>query len=717
MTTRTRTTRACLARASLALLCASLVACGGGGGGNGGGGGGGGPPPAAPYIVASALSFAPGQAPAEFGLGGSNTGFEVTVQKADMATPITNAVVRVNGTTLPYSVQYETYLNELNLPAGASINVVVTVEGKSYSISSTQLSSFPTFTAPANNAVWSRSDVNRVSWNSDPPAGDTVHVVGLLGTTHDWPSNGFATMSSSARSLDIPANQLQPDDYLLLTGVSHLQEMSGAAPGSALLLGGFAYRRVSVIDGITELRISGTFLPATVVLGTSRNLLAHARKGLSEQEVTSLASWSSSNPAAVAVSGGVISAVGAGSAVISASYGGKKVDVPVRVFVPTPWDHAPVLTDSVSVQVDHAHSGRATLGGASVSLPLQDKWTTTLNGPASYPLVADGKVFVISGAPAVEEPGPGYGTSLYALDVATGAIAWGPIHIAGTYSSASHAYDRGKLFVLNVGGVLRSFDAATGAAGWSVELPCPIQSVPLVAANGILYLGGGGTGGVICAVDETDGSMLWKGPANVGMRGPFAVTSDGIFSSSTGGVGRLDLLTGTRSWHYSYPVTGGDGFATVFGDNLLFVHDGSREFPETGSHNAVFNPVTGAPQRSFPGVTMPAVGGGYSYHVHDGALSSVNVATGETRWSFTEDGSLVTAPLLIDDMVVAGSSTGVVYLLDAATGSELWSGEAPAGLHDPQEFNAPGPFSSMGVGGGYLLVPAGNTITGWKLVP
>jgi hypothetical protein len=67
---------------------------------------------------------------------------------------------------------------------------------------------------------------------------------------------------------------------------------------------------------------------------------------------------------------------------------------------------------------------------------------------------------------------------------------------------------------------------------------------------------------------------------------------------------------------------------------------------------------------------------------------------------------------VIDEHIVVTSRAGKVYMLAAATGTEVWSDDTPPPIEVWDEHR-----SSMGVGSGYLLVPGGTTLTGWKLVP
>jgi outer membrane protein assembly factor BamB len=176
-------------------------------------------------------------------------------------------------------------------------------------------------------------------------------------------------------------------------------------------------------------------------------------------------------------------------------------------------------------QIDAAHSGRAALSG-SIQFPSAPAWSMDLGGAVSYPLIAGGRVFVVTA------PGQGYGTQLSALDETSGATLWGPLPISGTYFSSGIAYDAGRVYDINFDGLLRTFDAASVTELWSVELPGQYAfSAAPTAANGIVYIGGAGDGGTLYAVDETTGHLLWTaGVANGDDCSP-ALSDDGVFGS------------------------------------------------------------------------------------------------------------------------------------------------------------------------------------------
>lgn len=111
---------------------------------------------------------------------------------------------------------------------------------------------------------------------------------------------------------------------------------------------------------------------------------------------------------------------------------------------------------------------------------LVQRWTKDLGDKVSYPVIAEGKVYVTAGNAS------GNGTKLHAL--ATGSTVWGPIDLGGTYWWSAAASENGRLYVLNYDGILRAFNAATGAQEWIVDLPdqSSFTSAP-TAWRGVVY--------------------------------------------------------------------------------------------------------------------------------------------------------------------------------------------------------------------------------------
>lgn len=701
-------TRFAKLKAALAIvLLLGVAGCGGGGGGNSGDSG-----PSAHCIFAQKVDFPAGQVPAGF-----NTGALVAVLDNSCTIPRANASVTVNGVPLTYNSTYQDYEGDVVVAPGGSISLSVTVDGMTYTASGTQFTSYPTISAPQPMAIWSSALQNVVSWSGGSPLSNAQYGIGVLDAADPngnlvWPGSGFLDFKSSGTSsLTIPSFSLSKGNRLVIVGLLTSLNIPGAAPGSSLDIGGFSRVPIGVVDGIptgTLLSIAVTPTVQTILKGATKQFIATGIfSDNSTLDLADLVTWTSSDTAKVGVSvTGLVTGVDFGSAAIHATFGSISGSALVTVFQSNP-SPSPPLSQSVTYQIDYAHSGRATFG-TSIAFPGSAAWSVTLNGPISYPVIADGKVFVTTGS-----GGNPYGTTLYALDEQTGSVVWGPVFISGTYFRSGHAYDHGKLFVINFDGLLRSFDAVTGQAGWSTQLPGQYAfSSPPTAVNGIVYVGGAGSGGTLYAVDESNGSVIWSAPVANGDQSSPTVSSDGVFVSYPCQVYKFDPITGSSRWHYSGPCSGGGGRTSVYANGLLYVRDW------TSSVAKIFDAATGNEVGTFsaPSQTpIPAFSTQTGFFQRAGTLQAVDLNTGSPLWSFTGDGMLVSAPIVINEFVIVGSSSGNVYALDAVSGSPVWSKSAGAGIAAPDEQNVSGPLAGFGAGDGYLIVPAGDVLTAWHI--
>jgi outer membrane protein assembly factor BamB len=113
---------------------------------------------------------------------------------------------------------------------------------------------------------------------------------------------------------------------------------------------------------------------------------------------------------------------------------------------------------------------------------------------------------------------------------------------------------------------------------------------------------------------------------------------------------------------------------------------------------------------------MPAIGPTTGFFQNSGTLQAVDLASHNAIWSFAGDNKLVSAPIVINQDVIVGSGSGNVYAVDAVTGLQIWSGNAGSAISAPDEqYVYSQPLTGFGAGEGYLVVPAGNVLTAWKL--
>jgi len=357
---------------------------------------------------------------------------------------------------------------------------------------------------------------------------------------------------------------------------------------------------------------------------------------------------------------------------------------------------------ATAYQITPSHHGVAKVTGDLV-FPSKALWTISMPGLISYPLIVGDRVFVT--VANVDS----YGTKLYALDVHTGKTLWGPIAISGTYFWSNATYDESHVYVVNFDGILMSFDAATGAAGWSVQLPGQYAfSSPPTAEGGFVYVGGAGDGGTVYAVDEKNGAVVWTENVENGDNSSPAVAEDGVFVSyACPQVYDFAPKNGDLLWHYSGPCEGGGGKTPVFLDGKLYVRD-----PLSSPTGYIFESKSGALLGRFSAGPAPAITNERGFFLNDGTLQGIDLSTLDVLWSFAGDGGLVTAPIVVGPVVFIGSSNGNLYAVEGRTGKQVWS-VSGSPINGPDEQNVSQPLTGLAAADRWLIVPAGTALSAY----
>jgi outer membrane protein assembly factor BamB len=372
---------------------------------------------------------------------------------------------------------------------------------------------------------------------------------------------------------------------------------------------------------------------------------------------------------------------------------------------------------AVAYQINVAHSGVQT--ASTLTPPFSLRWRTALPGAISYPLIAQGMVFVTAASNSTDP------ASLYALDQHTGQVVWSQPLPNFIYRWANAAYDAGRIFVVggtvscDTCGLMDAFSAETGAPLWNVQLPGQyIFSSPPTAANGVVYTAGAGSGGTLYAVDETTGNVLATQPVENGDNSSPTLSDTGVFVSyacdQTYGFLQTSLAP---IWHYSTICEGGGGKTTVYANGRLYTRDSYLG-------DLILDAGTGNLLGSFSSLVAPAVDQSSMFTLTNPNYPSTTLAAerlsdGATRWTFTGDGQLDTAPIVLSgpggEFVVEGSGSGMLYALDAATGVLVWSTNVGTAIPQPEEYGMRQPLTGLGAGQGLLVVPADNTISAYGL--
>lgn len=373
-------------------------------------------------------------------------------------------------------------------------------------------------------------------------------------------------------------------------------------------------------------------------------------------------------------------------------------------------------TSSIAYQADPAHDGRITLSPGFVP-PLRQIWSRDLGGHVSYPIIVNGTVFVTAGNNS------NYGTQLYALDLGTGATIWQK-PLGGIYYWSNLSYDNGQLIVSNFDGVVRAYRAdRTGKPIWTAFLSI-LPTAP-TASGGSVFSGGPNLS--VTTLKEKKGAVAWTSPVNGSTTTPAVDDTGGVYFGYPCQYYKFAQATGQKLWNNQGSCHGGGDAMPIYFDNRVFVRDWS-------SGDWILDAASGGTIGTFQSDQSPAfwqsVSGQqsmmtYLYRSGDTPLlSSIDLGSGATNWTFHADrfDNLITAPLVINDMVAVGTTSGIVDLLDAATGKKLWSANVGAPIldnnentgiaHDGDGFGRP--MSGLGAGENVLLVPATHLLVAFS---
>jgi outer membrane protein assembly factor BamB len=339
-------------------------------------------------------------------------------------------------------------------------------------------------------------------------------------------------------------------------------------------------------------------------------------------------------------------------------------------------------SDAVGYQIDARHDGDQARGQLQAST-LTRKWRVDLiNGYVSYPVIARGRVFVMT------QTG-----GLYALDAATGQTEW------QAPDSGTVTYDGRDIFALAPGGALTAYTASTGHKLWAIQLPQQgTFTAPPTAYDGVVYASGAGVGGSVYAVSEADGRVRWMEPVQNGEDSSPAVDDSGVYVSYSEHQDYRFSLSGLPVWHYAPSGEGGGGSTPALHGGSVY----TRGYP-TFDSPIILSKASGKLTGAFATDSEPAFDGTSMYTVQDGNLVAVATSGSPNRWTFAGR-NLDTAPVVDNGVVYALSTSGSVFGVSAVAGTKLWSGTVGQATNGPV-------LSGIAAGGGLLVVPAGSTLS------
>jgi outer membrane protein assembly factor BamB len=328
-------------------------------------------------------------------------------------------------------------------------------------------------------------------------------------------------------------------------------------------------------------------------------------------------------------------------------------------------DAAPPSSSATAVGGNPAHTGSNLV--PTLAPPLAAIWSfhPGIGVSATYPLIAAGRVYFVysTGSPQT-------GAELTAVDEHTGATLWGPVDLASSILPTA-AYDGEQVFTVDDSGMVRAFDAATGAPSWTHALGGFTPSGgPPTAYRGLVYVI---EDNALIALDEVTGQVRWTAPLDAASaQVAAAVTDDGVFVSlGCESTYAFDRATGSVLWQH-LPTCSGFGSTPVAYDGRLYVVEDDG-IPE---HTDVYDATNGGLIGSLPCFISPAFDNGRAYCNQRTPLVAFDLTTGLQTWTFSDDSQLNLAPFAAGGTVYVASDTGMMFGVDETTGTPTWSTEA-----------------------------------------
>jgi outer membrane protein assembly factor BamB len=126
----------------------------------------------------------------------------------------------------------------------------------------------------------------------------------------------------------------------------------------------------------------------------------------------------------------------------------------------------------------------------------------------------------------------------------------------------------------------------------------------------------------------------------------------------------------------------------------------------------VLDANTGTKTGEFNCDPPPAFVGNLALYLNWGeSLRGIDLASGQVLWSFAGDGSLASAPIIVNQTIYIGGSSGTLFGLNVS-GQQIWSTQVGAPIPGPDEGNAT-LTTGLGAGDGLLIVPAGSVLVAY----
>jgi len=287
--------------------------------------------------------------------------------------------------------------------------------------------------------------------------------------------------------------------------------------------------------------------------------------------------------------------------------------------------------------------GSASKAGGNFALgtSVSRAWTAQIDGGsnrqrlAASPVVADGKLFVIDVDGVVHAFTADGGGKLW-----TTAIAKGDKHSNSARFGGGVSYDAGSVYATDGLGDVVALNATTGAELWRAKPGAPLRGAPTVSDNNVFVLS---QDNQLYALGQADGKQSWTQSGSIESQGVFGVaapaSSQGtvVAGFSSGELNAYRYENGRTLWQdalsRSSVTTSVSSLADIDADPVI--DRGVVYALGQGGRMVALEITTGQRlwEQNFAGLSTPAVVGEWVFIVTDDArLVCLARSTGKVRW-------------------------------------------------------------------------------------
>lgn len=372
---------------------------------------------------------------------------------------------------------------------------------------------------------------------------------------------------------------------------------------------------------------------------------------------------------------------------------GKRVPILSRVETGAKVDPAlesvAVILPPAAENADWAQAGGTaskSYGNLALAAAPGQVWRAAIAGSnnkqrlAASPVIGGGQLF------AMDTEGV-----LRAYDAKTGALRWQQgFQIKGDGSNAVYgggaSWSDGRVYVTTGIGEVAALDASDGKVLWKVKPSGPLRGSPTIAFNSVFVMT---MANQIFALNAADGAPTWSMAAAIGQTGVFGVAAPAagqgtvIAGFSTGELIAYRYENGRELWADALART---SLSTTVGvltdiDADPIVDRGRVYALGQGGRMAAYELVTGQRiwELNLAGISTPAVAGDWIFTLtDDGKLLCIARSTGKVRWltqlARFENEKKKKNPIFWTGPVLAGDR-----LWFANSQGQLWSASAGDG--------------------------------------